>query len=258
MTIIEHDVSPEASEFIESYWSVPAKHEFVLIPDGVYNLIIGEVEIVGDQNRFSKPDRVLKLPLLRSALFLKARTDLFIVRIKAFVHPKQSNSKTFIQSLQQARFSISQKYGPDAPLELAESLCHFYSLYYHRRPILTEIVNEILQNRGQVELSSLYDKLKLSKQSITKTYASLLGISLKQLCTIWRLNDALIHTTETKNLTAAFLMSGFFDQAHGSKYFKKYFNLPLSRFLSENAFHMPSILMPIRKRFDGTYDPIRG
>ena len=258
MKLIEYPASKEASGLIECLWYIPANQSLSLIPDGIYSDIIGEISLSKPQGLNQHSYNFLCLPLLKQAVLIQTKSPVLVIRKKAFIHLSNKNSRNFTQSLQEYISKLKNNLELKRLDEICKHLCGMYAENYYRLPVLTQLINEILSHKGQIRLTELYSSLHLSKQSVSKTYASKIEMSLKELSTIWRLNDFLINMQSSTNLSQAFVDAGFFDQAHGIKYFKKYYNISPSAFQLEHQDKLPAIISPIEKRFKGLYDPIIG
>jgi AraC-like DNA-binding protein len=256
MNIVEYHTSKEASGLIECFWYFPANKNLILFPDGVHNDLIGEVCLVNNQGEVQHSYDVLNLPLLRQTMLIRTISPVLVIRKKAFVHLSKKKSAVFTQSLRDYIGRPGIYLDAKRLDELTHDLGRIYAENYFRIPILTQLINEILFRKGQLVLSELYLSWNLSKQSVSKTYASKINMSLKELSNIWKLNNFLINLSSSRNLTSAFVDAGFFDQAHGTKYFKKYYNTFPSAFLTEHQDTLASIISPMQRRFDGFYDPV--
>lgn len=258
MNFLELPVSRDASGLIECFWYFTENQTITLIPDGVYNIVIGEIEFHNSQLGFRNSRDILSLPLLKECVLLRTKGSVLVLRQKAFVHSYKRDAHSFIESMRDSSRRLDHVSNANQLDDLTHHIARKYSESFYRVPVLTQLINEILIRKGQLSLSEVYQSLNLSKQSVSKTYASWLEISLKELATIWKLNDFLIGVNSSHNLTSAFIDSGFFDQAHGTKYFKKYFRITPLAFLAENEENISSIVSPIQKRFGGMYDPLVG
>ena len=93
-----------------------------------------------------------------------------------------------------------------------------------------------MQSRGLIDVSSLSEQMNINRRSIERRFASVIGMSPKQLSRVVRLQST-IRILEQKNftnLTALAYENGYYDQAHFIKDFKEFTGMSPKTFYAEN------------------------
>lgn len=91
-------------------------------------------------------------------------------------------------------------------------------------PIIVQAVNYIVQYQGLVSVELLLQTLFVSERTLERKFKQAIGISPKRFIDIVRLNTSakrLQQMKEKRRLTGIAYDSGYFDQAHFTKEFKK-------------------------------------
>ncbi len=118
-------------------------------------------------------------------------------------------------------------------------------------------LNYIMDRRGAVKISDLFEEFDTSKVTLRKHFINKVGLTPKKVSQIWRMNYILQMKEDCpeENLTTLSLMAGFYDQAHFIKDFKLIFGIPPRKFFLQNTHLIKVAHQNISKRFTNQYDP---
>jgi AraC-like DNA-binding protein len=97
-------------------------------------------------------------------------------------------------------------------------------------------VTLILELKGQLTIDELSDNLSVNKRKLERKFASVIGVSPKQLSKMVRIQSVLKSLLENNfsNLTDVAYENNFYDQAHFIKEFKEFTGVSPKDFYSEN------------------------
>ena len=245
MCITELKSKSELSQFTESYWMLTADtwREYTLIPDGTFNVFVATCSFSIDNNEFN--EGVYLSPILTRPNGIKGIVPNTIIPL---TQPKSYYNEV-LKTLKET-CTIG-----DAIFELEQFNYEILHKEYVLNTNLREKVNFILDKRGNVSVQALSDEFAISRQALHKMFKSKLGISPKELCDSWRLNNYLNLIMSNDNLTSCALNAGFYDQAHSINTFKKYWQKNPSAYLNQDNSIITHISETINKRFTNYYDP---
>ena len=118
-------------------------------------------------------------------------------------------------------------------------------------------LNYIMDRRGAVKVSEIFEEFKVSKVTLRKNFINKVGLTPKKVSQIWRINYVLQMKEDCpeKSLTALCLEAGFYDQAHFIKDFKLLFGVPPRKFFTQNTPLVKVAYQNISRRFTNQYDP---
>ncbi|MFN8308945.1 MAG: helix-turn-helix transcriptional regulator [Chitinophagales bacterium] len=124
-------------------------------------------------------------------------------------------------------------------------------------PVVRAAVSEILINRGNIRIETIYNKLGVSKSTLESKFKMYVGITPKELANIWRFNHAVILQKKNleRTLTEVGYMAGYFDQSHMIKDFKRYTGKSPKDFFSCNSSMNTILETGANNRFSGHYLP---
>lgn len=88
--------------------------------------------------------------------------------------------------------------------------------------LIMEAVKLIYQNKGNVRIKELNEKLAISQSPFEKRFRKIVGTTPKKFASIVRFNAVLRNLSNTKSLTEICYENNFFDQAHFIKDFKQF------------------------------------
>lgn len=94
-------------------------------------------------------------------------------------------------------------------------------------------VTFIKQQRGNIKIAALADKLNISQSQFEKRFRNTVGASPKKFASIVRLNYILKASAKENTLTECGLDAGYFDQAHFIKDFKSFTGETPKQFLKK-------------------------
>ncbi|RHX82298.1 AraC family transcriptional regulator [Leptospira yasudae] len=86
---------------------------------------------------------------------------------------------------------------------------------------LSESLKKIRSRAGEISISSLASDLGISQSKLEKDYREFLGLSPKDYASLVRFRNSLRLKDESSNLTDLAYLSGYYDQAHFIREFKK-------------------------------------
>lgn len=86
---------------------------------------------------------------------------------------------------------------------------------------LSESLKKIRSQAGEISISTLAADLGISQSKLEKDYKLFLGLSPKDYASLVRFRNALRLKDESSNLTDLAYLSGYYDQAHFIREFKK-------------------------------------
>ena len=94
----------------------------------------------------------------------------------------------------------------------------------HDNDNVQKAISLILKSKGQIRISTLIEELPITERTLERNFSAYVGLSPKQFSKIIQFQFALNQLTETsfEKLTDVSLDSGFTDQSHFIKTFKRY------------------------------------
>lgn len=118
-------------------------------------------------------------------------------------------------------------------------------------------LNYILTRKGLIEIKDLFSTFGISKVTLRKHFLEKMGISPKIVSRIWRLNYflELKRHAAHDSLTALALESGYYDQAHFIREFRRFFHDSPKRFFQQKSQLLSISQDIISNRFSRRYDP---
>ncbi|GEM_PF-5074940 len=263
----------ELTKSVESFWISEPDGSMFLIPDGTFNLIIcsGETFLGETDQKPLEPGCYFRF-ISDLPVHLRSSDPLLSIRFKVFC------SNSLLQ-----RFSSHFKpvhngvlfYLPPEQLLLSESFVHPdrriepeqrvervvkalepWALK-HAEPVhsLRGMVNYLLEREGRTSVQQMQDDLGVSRQYIHSRFKRSMRVTPTQLSSIWRMNRFLIAMQDGESLTQASLESGFYDQSHGIRTFRRLLGASPTQFLRKYHSMLEFNLAQMRHRFQGGYDP---
>jgi len=97
-------------------------------------------------------------------------------------------------------------------------------------------VEMLFRTNGQTSIEDLTEQLNINRRQLERRFASVIGLSPKQLSRIIRLQNVLklMERNQFTTLTALALENGYFDQAHFIKDFKEFTGMSPRQFYGDN------------------------
>ncbi|NND31466.1 MAG: AraC family transcriptional regulator [Saprospiraceae bacterium] len=250
----------ELSSFIKCIWTLKSSAGDTLIkqrivPDGCMELIFhfGDpyLQYRNDGTTIVQP-RSFVFGQITHALEIEptGKTDIFAVRF----HPdgylpfatlpliKMRNKATRLSELFGSAGEVLEgKMYHAANATQRKNICESFLL--ERLPgdeaidqIINASVTVILQSQGDVQVAALSDDLHIHRRKLERRFASIVGISPKQLAKIIRLQRTLkmLSAKGGCNLTRLAHESNYYDQAHFIKDFKEFTGQSPKQFYAAN------------------------
>ena len=102
-----------------------------------------------------------------------------------------------------------------------------------KNSIIGTVAAEIDRKRGQIRVKDLADRFEISRRTLTRHFTETVGLAPKRYATVARLNSTLRHLSTGRPLTLAEVAvdNGYFDEAHMSHDFTRYFGMSPARFV---------------------------
>lgn len=270
MIITEKKPSGELSLFTESFWQcdLAAGEELIIFPDGTFNILIflspGSINnVIYDQGIYLSnfQTRIVRC---------KSKSRIFGIRLKAFSLPNISKSVGL--KIDQLAGITSLSIGSNSNryfhqwlsklIPFDEALPFLQQLNYQLlqkdllvHASLRDKINFVLDRKGNVNIDEMSNTFGVSRQALHKSFKKSLGISPKQLSTIWRLNHYFSIYQDTNSQLNSTYEVGFYDQAHGIKSFKQSFGHAPKQFFNQHQENIQFIHDTIQNRFNNRYDP---
>jgi AraC-like DNA-binding protein len=88
--------------------------------------------------------------------------------------------------------------------------------------LIAEAVKLIYQNKGNIRIRDLNEKLSISQSPFEKRFRKVVGTTPKKFSSIVRFNTILDNLNDAKSLIEICYENNFFDQAHFIKHFKQF------------------------------------
>lgn len=116
-------------------------------------------------------------------------------------------------------------------IQLVENIFDKYLIHYD---IIIKYSIQKLRNQPHLRIKDLCQDLSYSERWIQKKFKNCLGTSPQEMIQVIRFNGLLknIYLNPTNNLTQLSLKSGYYDQSHAIREFKKLSNVTPSKFIS--------------------------
>lgn len=250
----------ELSRFVESYWEAAEGGRMVLPPDGTHHLLLAQapIDLFLPQGK-QLPAGAYLCHLPTTSLFIGSASRIVGIRLKAFARLRpEIVQRQSIQPIScfpavfEGMHSASlQEFIPILQCLVSDLVQGSEGLH----PVLREKVNLILEERGNLQLSSLAGAFGVSRQALHKEFLRHLGVSPKQFASIWKFNHFLALSHADLSLTHAALDAGYFDQAHAINAFRKQLGAAPSRLPSDWVQSLAFAKTCIERRFSHGYDP---
>ncbi len=102
--------------------------------------------------------------------------------------------------------------------------------------IIKNCVDIIMRSQGQVPLTELAEMMSINRRNMERKFASLIGLSPKQLARVVRLQTTIkmLEQKHFTSLTSLAYENGYYDQAHFIKDFKEFTRISPKSFFAEN------------------------
>jgi AraC-like DNA-binding protein len=269
MATKETKAKGELSVFTEVIWRHDdLANNLVLVPDGTFNILVANHPWhVGDKFR---PAGIYFIPVLDRSMVVRSGFPLYGLRLKIFsLHnliqcnaiPVKQTKEIFRLELptaleEQVFRETNEAQSLDECLFTLENL-NYELIYknYKVNALMRDRVNYILDRKGDVQIKEMCAHFGVSRQALHKSFKQALGISPKDLSSIWRLNHFIWKLRYEANLTACAYDVGYYDQAHSIKEFQSKYALSPTAFLKEKLTTFAYVNDTIERRFTNFYDP---
>ena len=263
----------EWSTMVEAYWRVERADGLLIPPDGTVNVICtgDELHLDGFDRKSFHPGIILTPPMNR-AMILTSKKPVVGMRFKPFAirrlkdwlqnEPKQITASQCkpCTSLMLAAEGESEK-----PIE------SFVPLFEEMGRVMTGgpsvqlkdrmRLNYVLIRRGLFKMSQMEKRFGMKRQSITRFFKRNFNHSTKELGSIWQMNSFLSLLETKKDTLGALLDAGYYDQAHGIKYCKKYLGATPARVLEDKdrfSYALQTCKSRLKKKYlpNSSFQPI--
>ncbi|MEW9920176.1 helix-turn-helix domain-containing protein [Marimonas sp. MJW-29] len=107
------------------------------------------------------------------------------------------------------------------------------SMHPVRGRMIDFVAAEIDRQRGQIRMSDLSEQFDMSRRTLTRRFTEIVGLSPKRFANVARLNNTIRQLSAARFSTLADLAveTGYYDEAHMSHDFTRYFGMSPARFL---------------------------
>lgn len=256
----EYIPSGEISRYVECFWLAQPEERMVCIPDGTFDILFSSdpSELNGE---ITEPG-LYCMTLRKHPVVIRSEGWIIGARMKAFVQLRYPDERLRslsggITSLNPGK-ELSGYTFSGYPIEVPSVFFDLEELILERFVVnerLRYVVNQILERKGRTSVSTISEKLQISRQALHRNYSRYLDIPLKELAVHWKLSHFLLEAHRSSSLTAASLESGFYDQAHCVRSFRQVYKVSPSGFISMYGTELPVLAESIQMRFRGAYDP---
>lgn len=142
----------------------------------------------------------------------------------------QENIEPLLDALRSGKDSKSYKTLLDA----------FFLRYLREKAVAIDerialAIRHILQCRGRISIAALEDLLFLSQRRLEQLFRAHLGLTPKAYADLARFQSALAIAHQHANLTQLAIETGYYDQSHFIRHFKKFSGVSPSQLLHPNA-----------------------
>ncbi|MDP5221030.1 helix-turn-helix domain-containing protein [Ruegeria sp. 2205SS24-7] len=102
-----------------------------------------------------------------------------------------------------------------------------------RRSIVDTIAAEIDRTHGQIKVRDLAEQFEISQRTLTRQFTETVGLAPKRYASVARLNNTIRYLNAGPNPTLAKVAAdtGYYDEAHMSHDFTRYFGMSPARFI---------------------------
>lgn len=107
-------------------------------------------------------------------------------------------------------------------IKIVEQFLFSHLKNIHTDKIVVEAIKLIYQNKGNVRIKQLTEKLFISQSPFEKRFRKVVGTTPKKFASIIRFNAVVTNLNHTKSLSEICYENNFFDQAHFIKDFKQF------------------------------------
>ena len=251
---------PDLSAFINCYWTLKAPKEDQpekqrIVPDGCMEMIfhLGDLykQYTHDNAYITQP-KCFVFGQITRPLYIEptGATNIFAVRFQADgftpfaeipISEMENNAVPLEVLFGEAGTILQNKIlkatTVEAQIEIIEAF--FLNTLTDAKQIdktIKDSVNMMLALKGQLSIDALSENLKVNRRMLERKFASVIGVSPKQLAKIVRLQTTLkmVANNDFKNFTAIAHENNYYDQAHFIKEFKEFTGVSPKEFYSEN------------------------
>lgn len=258
------------SKFMECHWELTSSKEkkVVLVPEGTFYLIYSTQEIQLSASKTHNLDSNLYLlPITDKIVTVKYKHDLSAIRFKAFALPFFLRKKNLINQVNLDYYTLNEEF---FLIEKKSNKINteFNSLPEHFNFLITDLfkdknvdeslknrINYILERKGVISINEMAAFFNISRQNLHKYFINNIKISPKKLASIWKMNNFINLSKQCKKTTISAIDSGYFDQSHSIKEFKKYFKKSPNSIINGDSKTLDSTYNSIQNRFTNGYKP---
>lgn len=260
MTYQTFEPQADLSAFINCYWTLNAPKEAQpekqrIVPDGCMEMIfhLGDLykQYIDNDNAIIQP-RCFVFGQITKPLYIEptGETNIFSVRFQAEgftpftafpIHDMENTAVPLETLFGEAGTILQHKILKAASVEeqiqIAEAfLLNALTDAKQLDKTIKDSVAMMLALKGQLSIDALSENLKVNRRMLERKFASVVGVSPKQLAKIVRLQTTLkmVAKNDFKNFTAIAHDNNYYDQAHFIKEFKEFTGVSPKEFYSEN------------------------
>ncbi len=230
--------------------------EDVILPDGCYDFIINQgseyerLDLTTNEKTTVREYALIGQRKKAVIIYQSSETNIFAVRFK----PDKINTLLKISPVEiineivterglkqnyidPIRKILGRKSGMIDKLNLInEVFVKRLMLQSGKQAYLSHAISTIISEKGKVNLTRYCAEKQIHKSTLEKAFKKSVGICPKEFSSIIRFNNscALIHNGGITNLAGVAIESGYYDQAHLCKEFKKFTNSSPKEFFTRN------------------------
>lgn len=252
--------SESLSDFVKCYWTLEAPKEDNpdrqrIVPDGCMEMIIhyGDhyKQFCEDESSFHQP-RSFVFGQLTRQLEIAATGVTGIIAVRFYPDGFIPFSTMPVSAMENRAVALTELYGQDG--EALERAIVSAQNYQERITILEAFLVNRLNNKntidvitassietllslkGQLTIDQLAVQQSTSRRQLERRFATIVGLSPKQLAKIIRLQHTLksLEQNQFNNLASLAVENGYFDQAHFIKDFKEFTGMTPKQFYADS------------------------
>lgn len=273
--------SGDLEHFVECYWMVEERQaaaQEISFPDGTIDLVFSfgdgyTREALSDHRKFSvKTAALLGQSTSGRILSTGNNNNLLSIRFKPFgLYPLLGIPMNEITEESLTLQEVVKNWGQDLEQQVfaattAVSRIQAIENFLNNKlrsgggyidPVVRAAVSEILIHRGNIRIESIYQKLCVSKSTLEAKFKTCVGLSPKELASIWRFNHAVVLQKQhvESSLTEVGYRASYFDQSHMIKDFRRYTGQAPRDFFAQQKTMFSVLETGAKHRFGGHYQP---
>lgn len=274
----EYKPGSQLSHYVECYWSAkaeqpPFNEQESLIPDGTIELMFNfgdnYSQLIGDQKKLVKGSHVIGIR--KQSLFISQtnKQDFFSIRFKpggffsifkipvySFANEFYQISELFDHELNTLEYRLYDADSNSQRVKIIEQFLLHKLSPQHDDIALVQFCAKKLLTDPSCTIESLAGQFNSNYKTIERKFNEVIGLLPSKLMTIKQFNRAIhsMYSCNYNTLAEIAYASGYYDQSHFIRQFKKFTSATPRQFLKQQLTIVKVIQPALAKRLSNSYN----